>query len=251
MISMVDTHIHLDAPELAGTGIDLLSSARQCGIERFIVPGVRVSGWAGMIALAQSTENIYLAPGLHPAYADQWSLDVECQLRKLIVHPKVVAIGEIGLDGTVDISLTQQEVVFRQQLKLAIEAKLPVLLHARQATGKLLDTLRELQIGKQVGGVWHGFSASLAVAEELTSLGIKIGIGPILLRENARKLPEAVQCLPESALVLETDFPDMTENPEVLLKIAQKIATLRGLTLAKVAQITTNNSNQLFRLQEK
>lgn len=248
MISLIDTHIHLDAPELSDQGVDLLPEAQQCGINRFVVPGVRVSGWSGMLALAEKTENVYLAPGLHPAYADQWNDAAASQLRELTQQSKVVAIGEIGLDGTVAIPLSQQEIVFRAQLDIALDARLPVLLHVREATGAVLTILRELEIGQRIGGIWHGFSASLPVAEELVELGFKVGVGPILLRENARKLPDAVKVLPASALVLETDFPDMTETPETLLRVAKKIAELRGVSLDEVAKATTENARQLFEL---
>ncbi len=251
MISLVDTHIHLDAPELNGRGLDFLPKAEKDGIDRLVVPGVRVSGWTGMVALAENTESVYLAPGLHPAYADQWSVEAENQLREMAQRQKVVAIGEIGLDGTVGLSLQQQEMVLRAQLQIALGAGLPVLLHARQATGKLLAILKELEIGKRIGGVWHGFSASTQVAQELVDLGFKIGVGPILLRKNARKLPDAVKSLPASALVLETDFPDMAERPEILLKVAEQVAELRRLSLPEVAKITTENANQLFRFQDK
>ena len=246
MISLIDTHIHLNAPELTGQGLKFLPAARQSGIDKFIVPGVRVSGWSGMLDLAEKTENVYLAPGLHPAYAHQWSGAAAKQLQELVRQPKVVAIGEIGLDRIVEPSLPQQEIVLREQLQIALTAKLPVLLHAREATGVLLAILRELQIGEKVGGIWHGFSGSLPVAEDLVALGFKIGVGPILLRENARKLPEAVKALPAAALVLETDFPDMTEKPETLVEIAEKIGELRGITLDEVARITTEIARQLF-----
>ncbi len=246
MISLIDTHIHLDAPELSGQGLKLLPEVERCGIDQFIVPGVRVSGWSGMLALAEKSENVYFAPGLHPAYANQWSYAAAKQLQKLVRQPKVVAIGEIGLDKRVDPFLLQQEIALREQLQIALTAGLPVLLHAREATGALLEILRELQIGKKVGGIWHGFSGSLPVAEELVALGFKIGVGPILLRENARKLPEAVKVLPVSALVLETDLPDMTDRPETLVAIAERIGELRGISLAAVARITTENARQLF-----
>ena len=246
MISLIDTHIHLDAPELTGRGFNLLPAARQSGIDQFIVPGVRVSGWSGMLALAEKAENVYFAPGLHPAYANQWSCIAAEQLQELARQPKVVAIGEIGLDKRVAPSLQQQEIALRKQLQIALTAGLPVLLHAREATGGLLAILRELQIGEKVGGIWHGFSGSLPVAKELVALGFKIGVGPILLRENARKLPEAVRALPAAALVLETDFPDMTDRPETLITIAEKIAELRSISLDEVARITTENARQLF-----
>ena len=246
MISLIDTHIHLDAPELNGQGLDFLPEAQQYGINQFVVPGVRVSSWSGMLALAKESENVYLAPGLHPAYADQWNAAAASQLRELTQRLKVVAIGEIGLDGTVVIPLSQQKIVFRAQLEIALDTGLPVLLHVREATGVVLTILRELGIGQKIGGIWHGFSASLPVAQELVNSGFKIGVGPILLRENARKLPEAVKTLPLSALVLETDLPDMAETPETLVRVAEKIAELRGVSLDEVARVTTGNARQLF-----
>lgn len=246
MLPLTDSHIHLDAAELAGAGIDLLPQARQEGIGRFIIPGVRVSGWPGMLVLAEQRQ-VFAAPGLHPAYAEQWSATAAQQLRALCRQPKVVAIGEIGLDAAAGPPLAQQELVLRAQLQIALEAGLPVLLHGRKATGQLLEILRELQIGRQVGGVWHGFSGSLPVAEQLVALGFKIGVGPILLRASARKLPQAVVALPATALLLETDLPDMAATPAVLVAVAQRVAELRGWSLAETAAITSENARQLFK----
>lgn len=246
MIPLIDTHIHLDAPELNGSGSELLPAARLKGIGSFVVPGVRVSGWQALVELAERETGVFAAPGLHPAYAEQWSTDAEWQLRELTAHPAVVGIGEIGLDGAAGPPLGQQETVLRGQLQIALDANLPVLLHGRQATGKLLTILRESAVGRKVGGIWHGFSGSLPVAEDLVQLGLKIGVGPILLRTNARKLPQAVVALPLESLVLETDLPDMAERPEALLAIAIKVAELRGCSLAEVAQVTTENACSLF-----
>ncbi|MDA3903132.1 MAG: TatD family hydrolase [Desulfuromusa sp.] len=251
MTNWCDTHIHLDAPELNGQGLDLLPAAQKCGINKFVVPGVLVSSWDGMVALAENAESVYLAPGLHPAYADQWTPEAEQLLQYMTASQKVVAIGEIGLDGSVKSSMQQQEVVLRAQLQIALDARLPVLLHARQATGQLLAILRELEIGKKIGGSWHGFSGSLQVAQELAELGFKIGVGPILLRANARKLPDAVKALPTSALVLETDLPYMAEKPEIILKVAEKVAELRHCSLAETARFTTENANKLFGFQDR
>jgi TatD DNase family protein len=251
MLPLIDTHIHLDAPELAGTGVDFLPRAQQNGIGKFILPGVRSSGWHGILALTRQQPEIFAAPGLHPAYAEQWSAKVAQQLQEFSRQPKVVAIGEIGLDGVTGPALKQQETALRGQLQIALQAGLPVLLHGRKATGRLLDILRELKIGRQVGGVWHGFSGSLPVAEQLLQLGFKIGVGPILLRENARKLPLAVVELPAEMLLLETDLPDMAETPEVLVAVAERVAELRGWSLAETARITTENADNLFRFQDK
>jgi TatD DNase family protein len=246
MFRLFDSHCHLDAPELQGAGIELLAGARNSGILAFVIPGVRVADWRRLLAIAEQEAGVFAAPGLHPAYADQWSAAAGRQLRRLTSHPKVVAIGEIGLDTLCGPPLERQEKVLRAQLEIALEAGLPVLLHGRKATGRLLEILRELQVGAQVGGIWHGFSGSLAVAEELVRLGLKIGVGPILLRTAARKLPAAVRQLPAAALVLETDLPDMTEKPEALRAVAEKVAELRGWSLEEAARITTENACRLF-----
>ena len=248
MHSLIDTHIHLAAPELTGTGPALLAQARHSGITAFVVPGVRASDWQQLLAFADQQTDVFAAPGLHPAYAEQWGADTENQLRQYCQHPKVIAIGEIGLDGVAGPALKKQERVLRSQLQIAVAANLPVLLHARKATGRLLAILRELQIGTNIGGIWHGFSGSLQTAQELVRLGFKIGVGPIILRESARKLPAAICELPPESLVLETDFPDMAEHPEALRLVAQEVAKLRGWTLEETARITTKNSRALFKI---
>ena len=246
MLPLIDTHIHLDAPELIGAGADFLLQARRSGIGKFIVPGVRVSGWPGLLALANQQVDVFAAPGLHPAYAEQWSPAAAQQLAELCADPKVLAIGEIGLDGVAGPALVRQEQVLREQLQIALDAGLPVLLHGRKATGRLFDILRELEIGRQLGGIWHGFSGSLPVAQQLVQLGFKLGVGPILLRGNARKLPQAVLELPAAALVLETDLPDMAARPDVLVAVAKRVAKLRGWSLEETVRITTENACGVF-----
>lgn len=247
MISLLDTHAHLDAPELSGVGFELIAPAAAQGVETFIVPGVRVSGWKPLLRQLEQYPQVYAAPGLHPVYAEQWSPAVREELSSLVRQAKVVAIGEIGLDAVNGPPLGLQEQVLREQLQIALEAGLPVLLHGRKTTGRLLAILQELEIGRRIGGIWHGFSGSLQVAQQLLSLGFKIGVGPILLRESARKLPQAVKELPCAAFVLETDLPDMADTPETLLAVAVKMAELRGTTLEEIAQITTENACELFR----
>ena len=247
MLNLIDTHIHLDAPELNGCGPQLLPAAQQAGIQSYVVPGVRVSGWPGMVALAERYAGVYAAPGLHPAYADQWNAVAAGQLRELAAKAPVVAIGEIGLDGAVGPDLKRQEQVLRAQLDIALEAGLPVLLHARKALGHLLEVLLEMKIGEQVGGIWHGFSGSLQLAERLISAGFLLGVGPILLRENARKLPEVVAAVSLQALVLETDLPDMASRPEALLAIGSRIAEIKQQDMHTIAAVTTANAENLFR----
>lgn len=246
-----DTHIHLSGGVDAEGVAACLAEASAAGIGSLIQPGVRIADWDDMFALAERHPQVYIAPGLHPRHADEWDDQAAQQLRDLVTHPKVVAVGEIGLDGAVASAIEMQEKVLRAQLLIALDAGLPVILHSRHKQGKLLDILTDLKVGQRVGGVWHGFSAGLAFARQVVDLGFSLGVGPVLLRDNVRKLPEAVAGLPAGALVLETDYPDMATGPADLLKVAEKVALLRDIPLEVAAQITTDNARRLFpKLQE-
>ena len=246
MTGWCDTHIHLSAPEWRLTPQELAAQARAAGIHGLVMPGVRVADWARLLELARELPGVYLAPGLHPIYAGQWDAAAGRQLAALARETRVVALGEIGLDAVAGPPLEEQETVFREQLEIALETGLPVLLHSRKTTGRVLAILRELKVGQRIGGIWHGFSGSLEVARELERSGFRIGVGPILLRESARKLPEAVLELPETALVLETDAPDMSPDPTGLIRVAEKLAGLKGWTLEDTARITTANARQVL-----
>jgi TatD DNase family protein len=247
MMNWFDTHIHLSAPEWRESPQRLSVRASNAAIDALLMPGVRVDDWPRLLALAQELTEVYVAPGLHPIYAEQWTAVAATQLAALAGEAEVLAIGEIGLDAVTGSSLDVQERVFREQLQIALEANLPVLLHSRKTTGRVLAILRELNIGRQVGGIWHGFSGSVEVARELVALGFKIGVGPILLRESARRLPQAVVALPNEALVLESDAPDMIEDPLGILRVASSLAELKNWTLEQTARITTANARQVFR----
>lgn len=248
MFSLVDTHIHLFASEWQKSPQELCAEAKAASIGVMLMPGVRVTNWLLLLGLARELPGVYLAPGLHPAYAEQWSLSAAEQLQVLTKAEKVVALGEIGLDAVTGPPLDEQEKVFRAQLRIALDAGLPVLLHSRKTTGRVLPILRELEIGRRVGGIWHGFSGSAQVACELADLGFKIGIGPILLRESARKLPQAILELPDETLVLETDAPDMIDAPSGLVRVAERLAELKGWGLAEAARITAENARQVLKI---
>lgn len=246
MLRWFDTHIHLFAPEWDDAPDVIYRRARSAGVAGFLMPGVRVAEWRTLLSLAWQLPGVYLAPGLHPAYADQWTPEAADLLRSLTDDAKVVAIGEIGLDAVVGPAWDIQEKAFRQQLAIAVEAGLPVLIHCRKATGRVIEILRELRIGKMVGGIWHGFSGSVQSAHGLVDLGFKIGVGSILLRETARKLPQAVLELPDAALVLETDAPDMIESPGGLIQVAERLAELKGWTLGQTARVAGRNAEDVL-----
>lgn len=241
-----DTHIHLLDPATKGLADVQVTAAVAAGIDLLIQPGVRATDWDGMLALTEQHQQVYAAPGIHPMCGDQWDDKAASRLKELTRHPKVVAIGEIGLDAVVGPAQEVQEQVLRAQLKIALNSGLPVILHCRQKQGALLKILQEFDVGRRVGGVWHAFSASPAFARQVVALGFSLGVGPILLRNNVRKLPEVVTGLPATALVLETDWPDMTTSPVDLLKVAEQVALLRGVSLEETAQMTTGNALRLF-----
>ncbi len=250
-MDLCDTHIHLAASDANQRADIWVASAAAAGIQWLIQPGVRAGDWNELISLAQRYPCVYAAPGIHPMCADQWDDKAALRLEELTRHPKVVAIGEIGLDAVVGAAQEVQEGVLRAQLQIALDHDLPVLLHCRKKKGALLAILRELNIGRQIGGVWHAFSGSLPFACELVDLGFVIGVGPILLRHNARKLVDIVAALPTSAFVVETDLPDMAQAPEELIKVANRIAEIKNLTLGDVAKETTENALRLFwKIQE-
>lgn len=244
---LADTHIHLLASQWSTSPEQRIAAAIAAGIHFLLQPGVRIADWDQLLTLSQRHSQVYAAPGLHALYAEQWNMTTAARLGEAAQQPKVVAIGEIGLDGTATTPLVSQEIVLREQLELAQELNLPVLLHGRKATGALLKILHELEVGQRIGGIWHGFSGSAEVAQQLVNMGLLIGIGPVLLRTNARKLPAAVKEIPAQAMVLETDAPYMTDRPEVLLEVAAKLAHLRGWTLTQTTQITTENALNLFK----
>jgi len=241
-----DTHIHLPAFALGEVLSHQLTTAALLGVRRLIQPGVSPKSWPRQLALSVENPGVYCALGLHPRMADQWDLTLEAELCRLIKHPRVVAVGEIGLDARVEVSAAVQKKALRAQLAIAISAGLPVIFHSVKGLADLLEIGAEEGIA-DVGGVVHGFSGSPELATRVLNLGLHLGIGPVLLRTNARKLPQALVHVPASALVLETDAPDMAPGVESLRQVAQKLAELRGWSLAECARITSENACRLFK----
>ncbi len=245
-----DTHIHLLAPEWQEPVRGRVEKAAQAGIELLLQPGVRSADWDSLIELACEHQSVYAAPGLHPQCAAEWSDSVAVRLRKLCCLPEVVAVGEIGLDAVLEVDQQLQERAFRGQVEVAISAGLPVLIHCRKKIAEVLEILSQAGAG-EVGGILHGFSGSIETARQAIEIGLLIGVGPVLLRENARKLPAVVEQIPADMLVLETDAPDMATGPEVVIDVARKLAELRGWTMEETAKTTTANARRLLKLQDK
>jgi TatD DNase family protein len=257
MIELFDTHIHLDRlpqDELAAE----LGQARSQGIASFLIPGIAPSGWDDLTTLARQHSGLFLAPGLHPLAAEFWSPAVAERLAQLLAHPAVVAIGEIGLDDKIPVPRAQQEIVFRAQLRIAVAAGLPLLLHCRGPLARCLQIFQEEQ-GPAVGGILHAFSGSLDMARVALRLNLTLGFGGGITWPEARRAPEALRALPATAFVLESDAPDQSPEPHRhernrplwLGLVARRCAELRHCSPEEVATQTTANARRILRLDER
>lgn len=252
---LIDSHCHLDFPPLSSRLPEILSSAANCGVHRFIVPGVEPQSWDKIISLAAADSRIFAALGVHPLHADMWSRSAAGTLEKLI--PDIVAIGEIGLDYNEGMPARElQQEVFRAQLRLAAAVEIPAIIHCRKA---FADTLRILAEEKSANfkGVMHAFSGSTEVARDCIAMGLKIGIAGPVTWNNALRPVKLVEAIPLEHLLLETDSPDLAPQPHqgkvnepaFLLDIARKVAEIKAVTHAEIAAITSENTQALFNLK--
>ncbi|WP_291316095.1 TatD family hydrolase [Desulfuromonas sp.] len=254
---LFDTHVHLDALPSGHSLAAETDLARRAGVGRFVVPGVRREGWPELVRTVQAVEGALAAPGLHPLAALQWGPDSARELAGLLAGPRVAALGEIGLDGLLrQVPRAAQEEAFRGQLRLALEAGRPVLIHCRRAVGRLLEILREEGAGR-VGGIFHAFSGSEETAREAVKLGFAIGFGGALTYPEARRLPEVLRRVPAEAIVLETDAPDLAPHPVrgganrpcYLPFVARRVAAIRGWSPEETARITSRNARRVLKLE--
>jgi TatD DNase family protein len=252
----IDTHCHLDAEEFGDTQADLVRAALAAGVSRIVVPSVARGNFETVRELCQRFPSCSPAYGIHPMYTDDALPDDLTALRDLLQQHRPVAIGEIGLDFFIDhFDRARQEHFFVEQLKLAKEFDLPVLLHIRRAQDVILKHLRHFygRVGPSTGlrtGIAHAFNGSRQQADEFIKLGFKLGFGGAMTYSRATKLRELAATLPLESIVLETDAPDIPPDflergqpnkPEYIARIAQTLADLRGMSIEEIARITTEN----------
>ena len=258
----MDTHCHLDAPEFDADRDAVVERARAVQVSMLVLPAVEAAHFERVRALAHRHRLAY-ALGIHPLYTDRAAdTDLELLAQALKTHaddPRLVAVGEIGLDHFVPgLDRQRQQAFYLAQLKLARQAGLPVLLHVRRSADALLAGLRRLPVS---GGIAHAFNGSQVQAEEFARRGFKLGFGGALTHERALQIRRLAVGLPDNALVLETDAPDIPpqwlyrtaqqraaglahgrNEPMELPRIAQVLAGLRGCGLEALAEQTTANA---------
>ncbi|MDD2736557.1 MAG: TatD family hydrolase [Desulfuromonadaceae bacterium] len=250
---LFDSHCHLDLEPLRSELPRIMQEADIAGVTGFAVPGVHPGGWAGIAALAAENPQIFPAYGIHPMHAESAT---DQNLNSLSEFSKKgLAIGEIGLDPTRQVPLDLQKQAFREQLRLAVQLGLPVLIHCRRAFQALLSVMRE-EGAHQVGGIMHAYSGSVEMAREFIRLGFAISISGAVTWKNAVKPLQVARELPLEHLVLETDAPDMAperhrdafNRPAWLPETALRVAELREVPFEQVARITTGNVRRILRL---
>ena len=257
-MKLIDTHAHLDFGRFKSDRERVIERAATAGVKAIINVGASLASSQAAVALAEAYPQIYAAVGVHPHDAKTLTGKLLEELRALASHPKVVAIGEIGLDFYRDLSpRDKQRQAFQQQLALASEIGKPVIIHDRDAHSEVMAILRRwIEGDHQPAGVMHCFSGDLAMAQEAIELGFYISIaGPVTFK-NARRLRELVRQLPLEKLLVETDCPYLTPHPHrgkrnepaYVKLVAQEVARVKGLSLEEVARITSDNAQALFAL---
>ncbi|HEY9077282.1 MAG TPA: TatD family hydrolase [Anaerolineaceae bacterium] len=264
MSHLVDTHCHLTFPSFQEDLSSVLDQAREKGVCRFMVPGTDLTSSIAAVKLAEKEPDVYAAVGVHPNDAITWNASTLDTLSHLAQHPKVKAIGEIGLDYYRQYAPhpLQQE-IFLEQLALAKNLNLPVIIHIRHAVKDAWDILKkwnETRSSNPISipahpGVLHSYEDDLQTALEAINAGFFIGISGPITYKNAGKRTQTIAGIPLMCLVLETDSPFLTpaplrgqprNHPGNIPIIAQKLADILATSLDNVVEQTCANSNQLF-----
>ncbi len=257
MLELTDSHSHLDATEFNADRGDVLARARAAGVTRQIVPAVALGTFNKLRAMCHVEKALYPAYGLHPMYLAEHQPEHLQELAHWIEREKPIAVGECGLDFYVEgLDADTQRMYFRRQLELARDFDLPVILHARRALDEVTAAIR--RVGG-LRGVVHSFSGSIEQAHQLWKLGFCLGVGGPVTYPRARRLREIVAAMPIEFLLLETDSPDQPlhghqgarNEPARMVEVCICVAELREMEPPAIANVTTKNCSQLFRLDQQ
>jgi len=252
----IDTHCHLDAHEFGGESLDVARRAAAAGVSMIVIPAVERGNFDVVARLGADAPNASYALGIHPICVPQATDDDLAVLRSRIeaslADPRFVAIGEIGLDFFIPMLCEpamreKQDHFFREQLRMARDFGLPVLMHVRRSQDQVLKHVRQI---RQVGGIAHAFNGSFQQAQMYIDLGFKLGFGGAMTFTRALQIRRLATTLPLASIVLETDAPDISpawihpgrNSPEQLPAIGRSLAELRGLSDDDVRLATCNNA---------
>lgn len=251
---LFDSHAHMCDRRFDSDRDEVMSTMEAAGISLIMEIGCDLQSSKNAIALAEQYDFVYAAVGSHPDDADGLSDETLATYKAMTLHPKVKAIGEIGLDYHYeDIPRALQQETFRRQMALAQELNLPVIVHSREAAQDSMDILAEYP---DVKGVFHCYSGSLEMAKELVKQGWCVGFTGVLTFSNAKKAIEVAKNLPHDRVLIETDCPYMAPVPfrgkrndsRLVRHVAEKLAELWGLSLEETAKITLENAKRLYRI---
>ncbi len=251
-----DSHAHLDAKRFDEDRHEILEDLKNHGVSRIMNVGCDIASSERSVALAEAYDFVYASVGSHPDDADHVDGRLLEQYRQLAAHPKVRAIGEIGLDYHYeDVPRAQQIIAFEEQIELAEALKLPVIVHMREATE---DAMAIVKRHPDLRGVFHCFSGSADLARWLVDRGWYLGFTGVVTFKNARRALEAVDAIPVDRILIETDCPYMAPEPyrgrrndsRFVPLVAHKIAELKGLTSEEMGIQTAHNANTLFGIPE-
>ena len=249
---LVDTHCHLDFPVFDQDRDEVLSRAKAQGVDYMINIGSSLEGSRRSVELAQKYGPVYAAVGIHPHEADDFSWEIEKEIKELAKKNKVVAIGEIGLDYFKGYSQKENQLpLFSTLIKLAKESNLPLVIHTREAQA---DTLKVLKEALPVRGVVHCFSGDKGFLKECLDLGFLVSFTCNVTYKKADTLREIIKSVPLVSLLLETDAPYLApeglrgkrNEPAQVRPLAELVAGLKGLKFEELARVTTENARRFF-----
>ncbi len=252
MTNIFDSHAHYDDGWFDGDRDELLASLPDKGVCGIVNNSVDLNNAKAVLALAEKYPFLYAAVGIHPENLEGLPEDYLDRIAALTKHPKVVAIGETGLDYHWDIPKDEQNRVFEEQLRLSLELGMPIVVHDREAHGDTFDLLRKYRPNALV----HCFSGSVELMREAVRLGLYISLGGVVTFKNARHSIEVASEIPLDRLLLETDAPYMAPVPfrgkrcdsSMIVYAAEKIASLRGIGVQELLDITAENAKRFYRI---
>ena len=250
----IDSHCHINFPELAANMSDVLAQMRQNEVVSALCVSVNLADFPQVLALAEQYPHIYASVGVHPDYEGVEEPDV-ARLVELAQHPKVIAIGETGLDYfRLKGNLEWQRTRFRNHIRAARESGKPLIIHTREAAADTLRIMAE-ENAVEAGGVMHCFTENWEVAAVVLDMGFYISFSGIVTFKNAKQIKEVAQRMPLERILIETDAPYLApvphrgklNQPAYVKHVAEEIAMLRGISVDVVGQYTTENFERLFK----